>query len=164
MNNKSSENYLNTWIYQKPVLTGLLTKSQHISFNASWTCLNLALAFTQQYFSFLTSSVLNKLHVTESTCVTLSAHCNDSVFVYHYLYIKLVILYLSSFVLQLFNNNTCTCVKYTLTSFQFSIIVARFLNIYPLSFLLNIGRKTKIKSNFMHMMMFSGESVVIIII
>lgn len=38
----------------------------------------------------------------------------------------------------------------------FSIIVARFLNIYPLSFLLNIGRKTKIKSNFMHMMMFSG--------
>ncbi|XP_076095958.1 sodium/hydrogen exchanger 9-like isoform X8 [Mytilus galloprovincialis] len=38
----------------------------------------------------------------------------------------------------------------------FSIIVARFCNIYPLSLLLNIGRKNKIKTSFMHMMMFSG--------
>jgi hypothetical protein len=45
----------------------------------------------------------------------------------------------------------------SLTIFQFAILVARFCNIYPLSFLLNLGRKTKIKSNFMHMMMFSGK-------
>nr|XP_023411117.1 sodium/hydrogen exchanger 9 [Loxodonta africana] len=34
--------------------------------------------------------------------------------------------------------------------------VARACNIYPLSFLLNLGRKHKIPWNFQHMMMFSG--------
>ncbi|KAM6326061.1 sodium/hydrogen exchanger 9 [Podargus strigoides] len=34
--------------------------------------------------------------------------------------------------------------------------VARACNIYPLSFLLNLGRKQKIPRNFQHMMMFSG--------
>ncbi|XP_013067642.1 sodium/hydrogen exchanger 9-like isoform X9 [Biomphalaria glabrata] len=38
----------------------------------------------------------------------------------------------------------------------FAVIVARFLNIYPLSFLLNLGRSNKIRPNFQHMMMFSG--------
>lgn len=37
-----------------------------------------------------------------------------------------------------------------------AIIVARFCNIYPLSLLLNLGRRKKIKSSFMNMMMFSG--------
>lgn len=36
------------------------------------------------------------------------------------------------------------------------IILGRALNIYPLSFLLNIRRKTKIPWNFQHMLMFSG--------
>ncbi|KAL4220276.1 Sodium/hydrogen exchanger 9 [Mactra antiquata] len=39
---------------------------------------------------------------------------------------------------------------------QISIIIARALNVYPLSMLLNIGRRNKISANFMHMMMFSG--------
>ncbi|XP_050164239.1 sodium/hydrogen exchanger 9 [Myiozetetes cayanensis] len=37
-----------------------------------------------------------------------------------------------------------------------AVFVARACNIYPLSFLLNLGRKQKIPSNFQHMMMFSG--------
>uniref|UniRef100_A0A8C5MDA7 Sodium/hydrogen exchanger n=1 Tax=Leptobrachium leishanense TaxID=445787 RepID=A0A8C5MDA7_9ANUR len=37
-----------------------------------------------------------------------------------------------------------------------SIFVARACNIYPLTFLLNLGRKKKIPWNFQHMMMFSG--------
>ncbi|XP_042529295.1 sodium/hydrogen exchanger 9-like, partial [Dipodomys spectabilis] len=37
-----------------------------------------------------------------------------------------------------------------------AIFVARACNIYPLSFLLNLGRKDKIPWNFQHMMMFSG--------
>ncbi|KAL8597910.1 hypothetical protein ACOMHN_063806 [Nucella lapillus] len=37
-----------------------------------------------------------------------------------------------------------------------AIIVGRFMNIYPLSFLLNLGRSNKIRPNFQHMMMFSG--------
>ncbi|CAG5128526.1 unnamed protein product, partial [Candidula unifasciata] len=37
-----------------------------------------------------------------------------------------------------------------------AVIVARFCNVYPLSFLLNLGRSNKIKANFQHMMMFSG--------
>ncbi|OBS71804.1 hypothetical protein A6R68_13619, partial [Neotoma lepida] len=39
---------------------------------------------------------------------------------------------------------------------QLAIFVARACNIYPLSFLLNLGRKQKIAWNFQHMMMFSG--------
>lgn len=34
--------------------------------------------------------------------------------------------------------------------------LGRAANIYPLSFLLNFGRRNKIKSNFQHMMMFAG--------
>ncbi|KAM6304808.1 sodium/hydrogen exchanger 9 [Aegotheles albertisi] len=37
-----------------------------------------------------------------------------------------------------------------------AVFVARACNIYPLSFLLNLGRKQKIPRNFRHMMMFSG--------
>ncbi|XP_048193310.1 sodium/hydrogen exchanger 9-like [Perognathus longimembris pacificus] len=37
-----------------------------------------------------------------------------------------------------------------------AIFVARACNIYPLSFLLNLGRKEKIPRNFQHMMVFSG--------
>ncbi|XP_054556728.1 sodium/hydrogen exchanger 9 [Talpa occidentalis] len=37
-----------------------------------------------------------------------------------------------------------------------AIFIARACNIYPLSFLLNLGRKQKVPWNFQHMMMFSG--------
>ncbi|NXW19565.1 SL9A9 protein, partial [Circaetus pectoralis] len=37
-----------------------------------------------------------------------------------------------------------------------AVFVARACNIYPLSFLLNLGRKQKIPRTFQHMMMFSG--------
>ncbi|XP_064638125.1 sodium/hydrogen exchanger 9-like isoform X9 [Lineus longissimus] len=37
-----------------------------------------------------------------------------------------------------------------------AVLIARACNIYPLSFLLNLGRSNKIKINFQHMMMFSG--------
>ncbi|RXN06870.1 sodium hydrogen exchanger 6-like protein [Labeo rohita] len=37
-----------------------------------------------------------------------------------------------------------------------AIFLGRAANIYPLSFLLNLGRKNKIASNFQHVMMFSG--------
>ncbi|XP_034062527.1 sodium/hydrogen exchanger 6-like isoform X1 [Gymnodraco acuticeps] len=38
----------------------------------------------------------------------------------------------------------------------FAVFLGRAANIYPLSFLLNLGRKNKIKSNFQHVMMFAG--------
>ncbi|XP_061680341.1 sodium/hydrogen exchanger 7 [Syngnathoides biaculeatus] len=37
-----------------------------------------------------------------------------------------------------------------------AIFLGRAFNIYPLSFLLNLGRRHKIKGNFQHMMMFAG--------
>uniref|UniRef100_A0A8C2WCK3 Sodium/hydrogen exchanger n=1 Tax=Cyclopterus lumpus TaxID=8103 RepID=A0A8C2WCK3_CYCLU len=37
-----------------------------------------------------------------------------------------------------------------------AIFVGRAFNIYPLSFLLNLGRRHRIKGNFQHMMMFAG--------
>ncbi|KAG7251608.1 hypothetical protein CRUP_026401 [Coryphaenoides rupestris] len=37
-----------------------------------------------------------------------------------------------------------------------AIFIGRASNIYPLSFLLNLGRRHKISGNFQHMMMFSA--------
>ncbi|KAF7664127.1 hypothetical protein LDENG_00188540 [Lucifuga dentata] len=37
-----------------------------------------------------------------------------------------------------------------------AIFIGRAFNIYPLTFLLNLGRRHKIKGNFQHMMMFAG--------
>uniref|UniRef100_A0A8C5BZG8 Sodium/hydrogen exchanger n=1 Tax=Gadus morhua TaxID=8049 RepID=A0A8C5BZG8_GADMO len=37
-----------------------------------------------------------------------------------------------------------------------AVFIGRACNIYPLSFLLNLGRRNKIRSNFQHMMMFAG--------
>ncbi|XP_076877325.1 sodium/hydrogen exchanger 6a isoform X1 [Brachyhypopomus gauderio] len=37
-----------------------------------------------------------------------------------------------------------------------AVFLGRAANIYPLSFLLNLGRRKKISSNFQHMMMFAG--------
>ncbi|KAM9850217.1 sodium/hydrogen exchanger 6a [Aulostomus maculatus] len=37
-----------------------------------------------------------------------------------------------------------------------AVFLGRAANIYPLSFLLNLGRHNKIRSNFQHMMMFAG--------
>ncbi|CAL9695969.1 unnamed protein product [Knipowitschia caucasica] len=37
-----------------------------------------------------------------------------------------------------------------------AIFIGRAMNIYPLSFLLNLGRRHKITGNFQHMMMFAG--------
>ncbi|XP_070801909.1 sodium/hydrogen exchanger 9 [Pituophis catenifer annectens] len=37
-----------------------------------------------------------------------------------------------------------------------AVFIARACNIYPISFILNVGRKQKIPKNFQHMMMFSG--------
>ena len=42
----------------------------------------------------------------------------------------------------------------------FAIILGRALNIYPLSFLLNLGRKTKITMNLQHMMFLSGKNII----
>ncbi|GAB1605902.1 sodium/hydrogen exchanger 9-like isoform X4 [Argonauta hians] len=39
---------------------------------------------------------------------------------------------------------------------HFAIIIARFANVYPLSYLLNLGRKNKISFAVQHMMMFAG--------
>uniref|UniRef100_A0AAY4EFV4 Sodium/hydrogen exchanger n=1 Tax=Denticeps clupeoides TaxID=299321 RepID=A0AAY4EFV4_9TELE len=39
---------------------------------------------------------------------------------------------------------------------QIAIFIGRASNIYPLSFLLNLGRRHKISGNFQHMMMFAG--------
>lgn len=43
-------------------------------------------------------------------------------------------------------------------SFQICAALGRAVNVYPLSWLLNIKRKPKISTNFQHMLFFAGES------
>ncbi|GAA6068381.1 sodium/hydrogen exchanger 6b isoform X1, partial [Tachysurus ichikawai] len=44
----------------------------------------------------------------------------------------------------------------SLTEDQLAIFLGRVANIYPLSFLLNLGRANPISSRFQHVMMFAG--------
>lgn len=48
------------------------------------------------------------------------------------------------------------CPLLNLVPTQLAVFLGRAANIYPLSFLLNLGRRNKIRSNFQHMMMFAG--------
>ncbi|XP_071482063.1 sodium/hydrogen exchanger 9-like isoform X1 [Diadema antillarum] len=58
--------------------------------------------------------------------------------------------------LSVFNHtNKQFSISFTLAAFL-GIILGRLLNIYPLSFLLNLGRKEKIPWNVQHMLFFSG--------
>lgn len=45
----------------------------------------------------------------------------------------------------------------SLTGNQLALFVSRFFNIYPLSFLLNLGRRRKISAKIQHMMFFAGR-------
>lgn len=47
---------------------------------------------------------------------------------------------------------------------QLSIFVSRALNVYPLSFLLNLGRANKIPRTFQHFMMFTGTVFILLVI
>ena len=71
-------------------------------------------------------------------------------------------------VLKMFLGNVfCVVTYYTLCEVkcrycldakcQLCVVLARAVNIYPLSFLLNLGRSRKIPCNFQHMMMFAGQ-------
>lgn len=42
---------------------------------------------------------------------------------------------------------------------QLAVFLGRAANIYPLSFLLNLGRRNKIGSSFQHVMMFAGKDL-----
>lgn len=44
-----------------------------------------------------------------------------------------------------------------LSCLQICAAIGRAANIYPLSFLLNLGRKPKISTNFQHMLFFAGK-------
>ncbi|XP_071951818.1 sodium/hydrogen exchanger 6-like [Antedon mediterranea] len=58
--------------------------------------------------------------------------------------------------ISMFNkNNQQFNILFVLSAFL-AIILGRLCNIYPLSFLLNLGRKKKIGMNIQHMLMFSG--------
>uniref|UniRef100_A0A672YP46 Sodium/hydrogen exchanger n=1 Tax=Sphaeramia orbicularis TaxID=375764 RepID=A0A672YP46_9TELE len=48
------------------------------------------------------------------------------------------------------------CPLLNLLPTQLAVFLGRAANIYPLSLLLNLGRRNKIRSNFQHMMMFAG--------
>lgn len=51
----------------------------------------------------------------------------------------------------------CRCPLLDLPPSKVAVFLGRAANIYPLSFLLNLGRRNKIRSNFQHMMMFAGQ-------
>lgn len=50
------------------------------------------------------------------------------------------------------------CITFLSTE-QVTSTLGRAVNIYPLSFLLNLGRKPPIPINFQHMLFFSGKEI-----
>lgn len=47
---------------------------------------------------------------------------------------------------------------------QLSVFISRAFNIYPLSFLLNLGRTNKIPCKFQHFMMFAGTLFILVVV
>lgn len=60
--------------------------------------------------------------------------------------------------LQRHLHNSC------FASFQICAMIGRAANIYPLSFLLNLGRKPKIPMHFQHMLFFAGKFHLILVV
>uniref|UniRef100_A0A4W4DNV6 Sodium/hydrogen exchanger n=1 Tax=Electrophorus electricus TaxID=8005 RepID=A0A4W4DNV6_ELEEL len=97
---------------------------------------------------------ITQAHYTYNNLSEESTKCTKQLFeVLHFLAENFIFSYMG---LALFTfQNHVFCPIFIIGAF-IAIFIGRASNIYPLSFLLNLGRRHKIGRNFQHMMMFAG--------
>jgi len=146
------------------VLTSLLTKFTRIR---DFHLLETSLFFLMSYSSYLLAEICEMSGIVSVLfCGIFQAH-----YTFHNLSLESKLrtqqlFEVLSFILENFIFSYIGVSMFTFShhKFQFSFILAAFVaiavaraaNIYPLSFLLNLGRKNKIPTNFQHMLWFSG--------
>ncbi|XP_046381601.1 sodium/hydrogen exchanger 9-like isoform X3 [Haliotis rufescens] len=146
--------------------TALITKYTKIR---DFPLLETALFFLMSYSSFQTAEVagltgivavlfcgITQAHYTYNNLSAESKDRTKQLFeLTNFLSENFVFLYIGVSVFTFQESRIRWDAGFIFASFL-AIIIGRFLNVYPLSFLLNLGRTNKIGWNFQHMMMFSG--------
>ncbi|XP_012942266.1 sodium/hydrogen exchanger 9 [Aplysia californica] len=146
------------------VLTAFLTKFTKVQ---DFPLLETALFFVMSYSTFQAAEAadftgivavlfcgITQAHYTYNNLSTESKHRTKQLFeLMNFLSENFVFLYIG---VSIFTFERHKWHAGFIFSAFLAIIVARFFNVYPLSFLLNLGRSNKIRPNFQHMMMFSG--------
>ncbi|XP_044525393.1 sodium/hydrogen exchanger 9 [Gracilinanus agilis] len=157
------------------VVTALLTKFTKL---CEFPMLETGLFFLLSWSAFLSaeaagltetataSPTFNKYHLNQATAIIIEERLSTSKKDYISLKVQTMLFEFMNFLAE----NVIFCyMGLALFTFQnhifnalfilgavLAIFIARACNIYPLSFILNLGRKQKIPWNFQHMMMFSG--------
>jgi len=146
------------------IITALLTKFTHVR---DYPILETSLFFLLSYSSYLLAEICSMSGIVSVLfCGILQAH-----YTFHNLsaesktrtrqLFELINFLMENFIFSYIGVSMFTFSRHR---FQFVFIigsvlaigVARAFNIYPLSFLLNFGRKRKIPMNYQHMLWFSG--------
>ncbi|XP_035379993.1 sodium/hydrogen exchanger 7 [Electrophorus electricus] len=146
------------------VVTALVTKFTKLH---CFPLLETALFFLMSWSTFLLAEAcgftgvvsvlfcgITQAHYTYNNLSEESTKCTKQLFeVLHFLAENFIFSYMG---LALFTfQNHVFCPIFIIGAF-IAIFIGRASNIYPLSFLLNLGRRHKIGRNFQHMMMFAG--------
>jgi len=146
------------------VITAILTKYTHIR---EFPILETSLFFVLSYSSYLLAEVAQMSGIVSVLfCGICQAHYTFSNLSQESKVRTRQLFELLNFLMEnfIFSYIGVSMFTFSRHRFEFSFIVgalfaigiARALNIYPLSLLLNIGRKNKIPCKFQHMMWFSG--------
>jgi len=146
------------------IITALLTKYTHIR---EFPILETSLFFLLSYSSYLLAEVASMSGIVSVLfCGICQAHYTFSNLSQESKVRTRQLFELLNFLMEnfIFSYIGVSMFTFSRHKFEFTFIVgalfaigiARALNIYPLSLLLNIGRKKKISCNFQHMMWFSG--------
>eukprot|EP00088_Acartia_fossae_P047287 TRINITY_DN5127_c0_g1_i1.p1 TRINITY_DN5127_c0_g1~~TRINITY_DN5127_c0_g1_i1.p1 ORF type:complete len:548 (+),score=74.64 TRINITY_DN5127_c0_g1_i1:71-1645(+) len=146
------------------ILTALLTKYTHIR---DYPILETSLFFLLSYSSYLLAEVASMSGIVSVLfCGICQAHYTFSNLSQESKVRTRQLFELLNFLMENFIFSYIGVSMFTFSRHRFEFLfilgallaigVARALNIYPLSFLLNLGRKKKIPCNFQHMMWFSG--------
>ncbi|KAK2185466.1 hypothetical protein NP493_233g04013 [Ridgeia piscesae] len=145
-------------------LNALLTKYTHIH---EFPLLETSLFFLMSYGTFLAAEALGMTGIVAVLfCGICQAHytfnnLSTEAKVWTKQLFEVLNFLMENFVFIYIGVSTFTFTKhewnpwFIIASF-IAVLLGRMLNVYPLSFLLNLGRSNKIHYNIQHMMMFSG--------
>ena len=104
-------------------------------------------------FAMSNNTLINSAKFEKLLCIWY--HLISCLIIIIYIIILIISIYLSSATLLFVMSRQLHSL--TKLSLQLAMTLGRLCNIYPLSFLLNLGRHRKISFKFQHMMVFAGR-------